>query len=857
MSPIRLGSAGRWLLSVLLVLLLLWLALPRLLGMAAERWLAIPGLEGLHLEIDKVGTGHARLSEARAIYQSAGGHRFRIGLRDIALDYSLISRHIERLDIASGELEILPGQTQQTTPWPQLAWPHLPLSEAVVGDLRVTLHWPQRAALDVHGNFHLRQTEGQLQAEFRPDGHLLRSTAISGDISEFHLEWLPATGPGAQARLHVGRQPAQQPARLDAEVPLPVLLDLGRTLGIAMPLGTAQGALRLKAEALLGEEAGSLRALSGQAEFTDSGMQFAASAVPQAIAFSGKLAFAWQPSGAQLELQPGLRGQVTIDSEQSLQVSSQLDKAFVLRVDNGATVSEGEFPFTLDSPRWGRWDGAVHHVRLNGGAASADWKAVDAQVRIKGQLKQWQRDAIQIRDLQATGDMALHWSRSAGLSSELALQLGVERLAWSRDSPLTMSRATWKVKAEATAKADDSFWASLLLHGEASSPQLTLRQGTGQVLTLGASRLQLLQLRPNGTQGAQGELMLAVDALRFGSWPSPAVRTRLRLDAGKLRSDGTVHLQGTEVLRFAGSHALARGCGEATLSGQQALLMLGKLLQPRPPALLPLELQAGELDARFTLDWCTRPKLRFDAKGTLQARDATLGWDRARVEAVQTRLQLDGLYPLQGRIQLSAPRGVLATGTALADLNVDLALATKALTVHALDVALLGGTLHSAPQSLPWPSAEQAMPLEIRHIDLGQLLALFKVNGLSGSGQVDGVVPLTYRNGSVEIHDGQVNSVGGGTIKYAPVTTIPDNPGLLALRNFHFQQLGMHLWYGSDGTYRTQVKLNGSNPDFYSGYPISFGLNINGALPGLFRAALFSGDFNRHILEQLQSGKLE
>ncbi|MGB5011826.1 MAG: YdbH domain-containing protein, partial [Candidatus Dechloromonas phosphoritropha] len=190
-------------------------------------------------------------------------------------------------------------------------------------------------------------------------------------------------------------------------------------------------------------------------------------------------------------------------------------------------------------------------------------------------------------------------------------------------------------------------------------------------------------------------------------------------------------------------------------------------------------------------------------------------------------------------------------------LNVDLALAAKALTVHALDVALLGGTLHGAPRSLPWPPAEQAMPLEIRHIDLGQLLEMLKVHGLSGSGQVDGNVPLTYRNGSVEIHDGELNSVGGGTIKYAPMTTIPDNPGLLALRNFQFQQLGMHLWYGSDGTYRTQIKLDGSNPDFYSGYPIRFGLNINGALPGLFRAALFSGDFNRHILEQLQSGKLE
>ena len=51
--------------------------------------------------------------------------------------------------------------------------------------------------------------------------------------------------------------------------------------------------------------------------------------------------------------------------------------------------------------------------------------------------------------------------------------------------------------------------------------------------------------------------------------------------------------------------------------------------------------------------------------------------------------------------------------------------------------------------------------------------------------------------------------------------------------------------------------LYGENPDFYDGYPIRFSLNINGELPGLFRSALFSGDFNRHILEQLQSGKLQ
>ncbi|MBS1213348.1 MAG: hypothetical protein H6R26_1965, partial [Proteobacteria bacterium] len=157
----------------------------------------------------------------------------------------------------------------------------------------------------------------------------------------------------------------------------------------------------------------------------------------------------------------------------------------------------------------------------------------------------------------------------------------------------------------------------------------------------------------------------------------------------------------------------------------------------------------------------------------------------------------------------------------------------------------------------PWPTVEQALPLDIRQIDLGQLLALPNIQGLSGSGQLGGTLPLVYRDGSVEIRDGQLNALGAGTLKYAPALSIPDNPGLQALRNFHFRQLGVRVRYAADGTYQTQAILEGNNPDFYKGHPIRFGLNINGQLPGLFRAAVFSGDFNRHILEQLQSGKLE
>ncbi|MBK7424308.1 MAG: hypothetical protein IPJ48_15185 [Propionivibrio sp.] len=85
MYPVQFRSAARWLPAVLLVLLLFWLALPRLLGLAAERWLDVPGLENLHVDIENVGAGHARLREVRAVYTSAGGYRFQIALHDMVL----------------------------------------------------------------------------------------------------------------------------------------------------------------------------------------------------------------------------------------------------------------------------------------------------------------------------------------------------------------------------------------------------------------------------------------------------------------------------------------------------------------------------------------------------------------------------------------------------------------------------------------------------------------------------------------------------------------------------------------------------------------------------------------------------
>lgn len=867
MPPFPWKRASLCLLAILLVSFACWLALPSILGMAAERWLAIPGVESLRVDIDEIGAGQARLREVRAVYRSARGHQVSASMHDIALAYSLAGRQIRELTVARAEVAIMPAATTEESPWPSLAWPRMPIDDVHIDDLRVAVRKADASPLEARGELRVRQEKDRLSAEFGMEGGVARLTAApaAGEIAELFAEWVPVQGRPAKVTLHMSGEPARRLVKMSGEAALPAVTGLANQRGLHLPVDVSDGTLSMQIEATLGSTAGALQALSGEAEFADARGRSTQPPVPLDFAFAGKLRFSWQNSSAQIELQPGWQWRIDAGGKQPLQVTGRLNGVFGLTHSGGVLLGEDAFPFTLHTKQWGNWEGSVQRLRLaqETGAEERKLSAAEMQLRIKGGIKQWQQEAFQARNLQIGGNVALHWSPSNGVRAQMGLQAAADRLAWRGNSPMSTGLTTWKVDAEATANTDEGFWKTLTLTGNASTPRLKIESGEGKTLTLGPSRLQLKRFRPadrNGkpaVENASGEMLLSTDAVRLGSWPAPALRTRLRLTDGSLRGDGTLYLQNADVLNFSGSHALPDGCGEATLSARQPLAALEKLLQPRPPHFQPLVLGAGEIDARVALNWCSKPTATVDAQGTFRMRDAAVAWERARVDRVDGALQLDGLNPLRGRISATAQGGQLATGTTLTDMKVDLALGDQSLTVHTLHAGLLGGTVHAGPQALDWPLTGRPLPLEIRSIDLAQLLALPNVHGLSGSGQLNGVLPLVYRAGGLEIPEGRLTSPGAGTLNYAPSAVIPDNPGLQALRNFHFRDLDVTLHYGADGAYRLRNTLEGNNPDFYGGYPIRFRLDINGALPGLLRAALFSGDFDRHILEQLRSGTLE
>lgn len=848
------------LLALVLAAGLLWLALPRLLGFAAGRWLRVPGLETLALDLDTVGPRRLHARNVRGVYRTPSGDRLVFALQGVHMDYALAQRQIGQLNIDQGHLELTPNPEPADstgTGWPELAWPALPLKQVQVADLQVTVHLSGQDPLQARGRLDVQQDGETLRAAFHTPAEHMRLSATPGATVDIQAEWQHQDGQNATARLRLGRHPAQQPAWLEARAPLPLFEKLAATLGLPRPPGSLTGDVALQAEATLSNN--STRVQAATAKATLSKAQWQMNGHPQeatALTLDGSLSGHWTEEATRITLLPGLHWQARSDLHQ-LSGQGRIDAPTTVDIDAHGIRSANDLAFALQSPQWGQWSGVLRQPQLHSDTGPADWKAANAQLHFKGQMKQWRQAGLQARDLRTTGDATMHWSRTNGLRVTTTLQATTGRLSSSGRSPVSLVRSAWTVTAQAQARAGADLWQNLVLQGQAKSEALNIRSGAAQTISTGPLRLTLL---PSYPARMQGELLLATPTIRYDKWPASDLQARLRLNKSLLRAEGGLRLQeSNEPVRFSASHSLERACGQANLATtQQSLAAWAQQLEPHWPVLQPLSVQQGAADAGMTLNWCLQPHMKINAKGSLAAPKVGFGWEKARIKDANIQLTLDSLQPLQGRLQFATPQGHLANGSPLTDLHLDLALKHNMFSVHTAKVQVLGGQVAADASNMPWPpSPQKNLPLHVKGVDLSQLLALFDIDGLNASGQLAGVLPLGWRDGAIEIRDGHLGSTNGGIIRYTPKQPTHNNPGLQALRNFHYRQLDADISYNSEGNYRALITLEGHNPDFYNGYPVRMRLNIGGSLPGAFRAALFSGDFSRHIVQQLQSGKLQ
>lgn len=809
MKRISLGRRLRLLIAGGIALLfLIWLALPSLAGVIVGHWLAIPGLVKIEADFSAIGPGSAHLRSLAATHRTASGAETTIQLRQIMLRYSLLRRHLENIDIAEARLRHQTGGESAPSPWPFLELPRLPLDTLAVQTLQIETLLPGGRQLHASGALQFRQeSNGAWKIDLRRPQDRLQLQLQPGETLQAELRWLPVSGESGSASLQIARSPAASPARLTIDWPLAGIRPWAEFWHGPLPAAAAEGRIIGQMSFNAGEHTGELRAGSGELRVEGGKLHYADEKQQVSAKLSGTIQWQADRHAAALTLQPGFNWSLENPGEQPWRVSSRLDAPFALA--SGKPAKDGSsLPINIDAPAWGRWQIALNHASWQGAPV---WPASAAQMRLqlRGSLPRHYLKALHLREWQTSATLDLFWETGKGLRAEL----------------------------------------------NAGPQQASLTDG--DKVRIGGLRLQAPRFDP---ARQQGEVLIETRGIRhsrFADWPAPDLRARVRLDDGRARIDGALLLQQSPLIDFSGEHALASGCGQSRLAMKTELAALDARVQPRPAAIRALQWQAGSADGQLHLRWCTRPTMQLAGEGHLQIDQAALRWEKAQAADLALKLQLRALSPLQGRAEFRLPRVLLATGTEVSQAGLTLDLDRETLSLEDFGARIFGGEISGKPQRLARNAGHWTIPIDLEEIDLARLLQAFQVNGLSGSGRLQGRLPLTIYPHGGEVRDGKLSGTVPGVLRYAPAVPLGDNIGLRALRDFRYRQLDLGLQYDIDGHYRIRATLEGSNAELYGGYPIRFGLNLNGALPGLLRAAVFSGDFNRHILEQLRSGKLQ
>ena len=217
-----------------------------------------------------------------------------------------------------------------------------------------------------------------------------------------------------------------------------------------------------------------------------------------------------------------------------------------------------------------------------------------------------------------------------------------------------------------------------------------------------------------------------------------------------------------------------------------------------------------------------------------------------------TLRRLNGLVTVTGPSPLATPPGqtlsvaLIEGALPLSDGIVSFELLPEgALRIERGVFRLAGGTL-SLTGSLPLAGEERDLVLVAKQLSVEQILAALGFEGLSGTGFLDGTLPLSQRGRQVRVVAGELRATEPGFIRYAggvgaarlAVEQPQIAPALGALENLRYETLTLEVSGDASGVLDVKVHARGSNPNFQQGRPVVLNLNVEAPVASLLRAGL-------------------
>jgi hypothetical protein len=314
------------------------------------------------------------------------------------------------------------------------------------------------------------------------------------------------------------------------------------------------------------------------------------------------------------------------------------------------------------------------------------------------------------------------------------------------------------------------------------------------------------------------------------------------------------------MLQLDGRHDPARGAGRADLELSPLELSEGGL---GPGELLPrlaplLQSADGTVEASGEITWGGGEATGFIDFG---ARDLTVQTRAALIERMNTAVRIEGPWPPRIPAGQLVSMARLDFGLELTNGLVRYALRDDGIVViETAEWEFAGGSIRSGGE-LDLGAEEQHMTLTVHDVDLAELLELVNLDGLSGTGRLNGEIPVYLGHGSIEIRDAVLETPsGGGWIRYQPAgeaTAVASGEGMAfgdlleALRSFRYERLRMTVNGDAQGSVVVALSLHGANPEHRDAQPYEFNLNVDGRLGDLVRESGAAYRIPAQIEEQL------
>lgn len=293
-------------------------------------------------------------------------------------------------------------------------------------------------------------------------------------------------------------------------------------------------------------------------------------------------------------------------------------------------------------------------------------------------------------------------------------------------------------------------------------------------------------------------------------------------------------------LAIEGSHDLGSGTGDARFQLGPVVFAPG-VVQPQdfaPPLYRLLLETIGQVSSSARVAWGPEGMRSQTGEATLSIDKLRTG--EATVELAEAKIALSNLFPPRtagpqririGRLDVGVP---LTHGILLLDVK-----SPKQVDVDIERFELFGGLISSQKLSIDPTAQEFDAVLKVTDIDLASILAFAEFGELSATGTLEGVIPISYRNGELTVHDGLLRTgAKGGVLKYKPraldkaLEDANEGTGLAvkALSNFAYDEISIRINEIEAEELRLDIKISGKSVELYGGLPFEFNIKVEGPI---------------------------